>query len=59
MLLYQELFDTPSFDARDVLTARRSADHEAFQKYTKRIIDEKYTGTNAKHTLSLRTCVAA
>ena len=41
MLLYQELFDSPTFDAREMLAARRSADPEALQKYIEKMVDVK------------------
>ena len=41
MLLYQELFDAPSFDAREMLSARRSVDDRALDDYIERIVDVK------------------
>ena len=41
MLLYQELFDASTFDAREMLAARRSADYGAFQNYIEKMVDVK------------------
>ena len=41
MVLYQELFNAPTFDAREMLAVRRSADYEAFQNYIEKMVDVK------------------
>lgn len=43
MLLDQELFNAPKFDAREMLAARRSADNMALTNYIEKMVDvEKY-----------------
>ena len=39
VLLYQELFKSTKFDAREMYAARRSPDHRALQKYIERMVD--------------------
>lgn len=54
MLLYQELFDSPSFDAREMLAARRDANPEALQKYIEKMVDvKKYWNNNKSDILIL------
>ena len=60
MLLYQELFDAPTFDAREMLAARRSADDGAFQNYIEKMVDvKKYWNTYEADLLflNLRGCL--
>ena len=46
MLLYEELFDAPTSDAREMLAARRSADDGAFQNCIEKMVDvKKYWNT--------------
>ena len=52
MLLYQELFNSPIFEAREMLAARRSADHEALTKYIEKMVDvSKYQNIYKAGTL--------
>lgn len=41
MFLYQELFNALDFDAREILAARCSVDHEASDKYIEKMVDVK------------------
>ena len=41
MLLCEELLNTPSFDALEMLAARRTTDPGALQKYIEKMVDVK------------------
>lgn len=50
MFLYQELFNTPKFDAREMLAARRSADTMDLTNYIEKMVDVKKYWNYTKQT---------